>query len=475
MIVTKTFLDRCNTIIKDSPVNTGLNPVAELNYSKLLTRIILHFDHNKVKDLVCDKTYPDISKLKHVLKMVNCGSIDASTFDKKMLSSTFNSKKERAVSFDLIFFLIPQTWDNGRGFDYVEDLYIGSHNSLSTDGSNWYQAKNGFLWETEGIYTTNKLSIELDKFSSKDGNKSNIIIGVSHFDFGNENINLDITETFNKYITGELENYGIGIAFSPTLELTEKEFTQYVGFFTQFTNTFFEPYVETTYNEVISDDRATFYLDKPNRLYFYSNVGGFPTNLDELPICSVNGSEIASKQATKGVYYVELELSSEDYGNKEMVYDTWTSLIYKGKKLKDVELDFVTLSEFDFYQFGSGDQLPKQYVPSIRGINYDEKIKRGDIRKVIVEARIPYTTNQLQIIDNMEYRLYVNDGVRELDVISWQKLERCWNHNYLLINTNDLLPNRYKIDIKIYSNMEVKHFENILSFDIINDVTEVYT
>ena len=45
----------------------------------------------------------------------------------------------------------------------------------------------------------------------------------------------------------------------------------------------------------------------------------------------------------------------------------------------------------------------------------------------------------------------------------------------LLINTNDLLPNRYKIDIKIYSNMEVKHFENILSFDIINDVTEVYT
>lgn len=102
MIVTKTFLDRCNTIIKDSPVNTGLNPVAELNYSKLLTRIILHFDHNKVKDLVCDKTYPDISKLKHVLKMVNCGSIDASTFDKKMLSSTFNSKKERAVSFDQI-------------------------------------------------------------------------------------------------------------------------------------------------------------------------------------------------------------------------------------------------------------------------------------------------------------------------------------------------------------------------------------
>lgn len=474
-MVIHTFFDKCNTIIKDSPVNVGLNPIAELNYSKLITRTILHFDHNKVKDLVCNKTYPDIKKLKHVLKMVNCGSIDPSTFNKKNFTSTFNGKKERAISFDLIFFLIPQEWDNGRGFDYVEDLYMGSHNSLSTEGSNWYQAKNGFLWNTEGIYTTNKLSVELDKFSSKEGNKSDIIIGVSHFDFGNENINLDITNIFNKYITGELTNYGIGIAFSPTLELTKKEFTQYVGFFTQFTNTFFEPYVETTYNEVISDDRASFYLDKPNKLYFYSNLGGVPTNLDELPICIINDLEIASKQATKGVYYIELELSSNDYGNKEMIYDTWTNIIYKGKKLKDVELDFVTLSEFDFYQFGDGDQLPKQYVPSIRGINYSEKIKRGDIRKVIVEARIPYTTNQLQMIDNMEYRLYVHDGVRELDVISWRKIEKCWNHNYFLIDTNILLPNRYYIDVKFYSNLEVKHFDNVLSFDIVNDVTEVYT
>lgn len=474
-MVTKTYFDKCNTIIKDSAVNTGLNPVAELNYSKLLTRIIFHFDHNKVKDLVCDKTYPDMSKLKHILKMTNCGSIDQATFSKKHLTSDFNGQKERAVSFDLIFFLIPQDWDNGRGFDYVEDLYIGSHNSLSIDGSNWYQAKNGYLWENEGIYSTNKLSIELDKFSSKNGNLSDIIIGIHHFDYGNENINLDVTETFNKYITGELENYGIGIAFSPSFELTEKDFTQYVGFFTNFTNTFFEPFIETTYDEVISDDRVTFYLDKPNRLYFYSNIGGFPTNLDELPICIVNGSEIVSKQATKGVYYIELELSSEDFGDKEMVYDTWTNLIYKGKKLKDVELDFVTLSEFNFYQFGNGDQLPKQYIPSIRGINYDEKIKRGDVRKVIVEARIPYTTNQLQIIDNMEYRLYVNDGVRELDVISWQKLERTWNHNYFLINTDELLPNIYYIDVKIYSNMEVKHFHKNLRFEIINDVTEVYT
>lgn len=474
-MVTKTFFEKCNTIIKDSPVNTGINPVAELNYSKLLTRVILQFDHNKVKNLVCDKTYPDISKLKHTLKMINCGSLDYSTINDKHFNSVFNAMKERAISFDLIFFLIPQEWDNGRGFDYVEDMRNASHRAMSTDGSNWYQAKNGYKWRTEGIFTTTELSIELDKFTSLNGNLSEVIIGKQHFDFGNENINLDITDAFNKFITGDLINYGIGIAFSPMFEMEEREYTQYVGFFTQFTNTFFEPYIETVYCDYISDDRASFYLDKPNKLYFYSNIGGFPTNLDELPICVIDDISYQSKQATKGVYYIDIELSSDEYEDNVMLYDKWTNLKYNNKTIKDVELDFVTKSNTNFFNFGNGDELPKQYVPSIKGINFDENIKRGDIRKLIVETRIPYTINQTQIIDKMDYRLYVNDGVRELDVISWQPVNKAWNHNYFLINTNDLIPNRYHIDIKIYSNLEIKHFKKIITFNIVNDVTEIFT
>lgn len=474
-MITKTYFNKCNTIIKDSYVNSGINPVAELNYGKDLTRIIFQFDTEKIEKLVCDKTYADISKLKHKLVMTNCASLDNTILDKKMLSSTYQGFKERAVSFDIIFFLIPKQWDGGRGFDYVNDLALrGTNNALSTEASNWYNAKSGVKWETEGIYSIDKLSLEYDKFSSTYGNQSEIIIGRYHFDYGNESIEFDITDTVNKFITHEIENYGIGIAFTPMLENSKTTYSQYVGFFTPFTNTFYEPYVETSYEEVICDDRNDFYLDKLNRIYFYSNIGGNPTNLDELPICEVNGSQIVSKQATKGVYYVELLLSSEDYDENTMIYDTWTNLKYKGKKLKDVELDFVTKSEDDYFQFDDTETLPKIYVPSIKGIQYNEKIRRGDIRKVIVEARVPYTTNELEIIDGMSYRLYVMDGVRELDVIKYEAINKTPNYNYFLINTNDLLPNRYYLDVKMESNLEVKHFRKILSFDIVNDITEKY-
>ena len=61
-INTKTYITKSNTIVKDSNVNLSLNPVMELNYGKMLTRGIIYFDHNKVKKLVEDKTYPDMSK-----------------------------------------------------------------------------------------------------------------------------------------------------------------------------------------------------------------------------------------------------------------------------------------------------------------------------------------------------------------------------------------------------------------------------
>lgn len=474
-MITKTYFDKCNTIIKDSYYNTGINPVAELNYGNSLTRIIFHFSTDKVKKLVDDKTYPDISKLKHVLKMTNCASLDNTILDKKLMTSDYQSFKERAVSFDVILFLIPNDWDGGRGFDYARDMaLVGTNNSLSVKGSSWYFRRTGYKWDTDGIYTSQFLSMENDKFSSENGNLSNIIVGKCRFDYGNENLEIDITDVFNKFMNNEIKNYGLCLSFDPVLEMQKTKLSQYIGFFSPYTNSFYEPYIETSYCDHISDDRYNFYLDKPNKLYFYSNIGGFPSNLDELPICNINGSQIVSKQATKGVYYIDLMLSSDEYESNTMIYDSWTNIVYKGKKLKDVELDFVTKSENDFFNFYNSDKLPKKYVPNINGIKYDEKIKRGDIRKIIVDARVPYTVDEMEIIDNMEYRLYVMDGVREIDVISYEPVEKTCNYNYFLINTNDLIPNKYFIDIKISSNLEVRHTRKVLSFFIINDLTEQY-
>lgn len=472
-IVTKTYISKSSTIIKNDTLNLGLNPIMELNYGKMLTRGLIYFDHTKVKKMVEDKTYPDINKLHHILKITNTSSLSNVEKYKPCMNSFYEDVKERASSFDLIFFLINKEWDEGKGFDYTRDLHIGSHRKCIQSGSNWFNCKNYIPWDEEGIYANDNLSFELDKYNSKKGNLSKIIIGVQHFDFGNEDIKLDITETFNKFITDEIKNYGIGIAFAPQFEneLTDK--SQYIGFFTQNTHTFFEPYVETTYDEIIEDDRSNFYLDKDNKLYFYASVGGNYVNLDNLPTCVINGVEYPTKQATKGIYYININLSSEEYEYDTMLYDTWTNLSYNGKNLKDVELSFVTKPSDGYFSFG----LPTQnedtaFIPSVYGINDREEIKRGDIRKVNIECRIPYTTNQLRSVDGIEYRIYTLEGIKQYDIIEWTKVERAFNENYFLINTNELVPGRYYVDLKIHKNLELFEHLRVLEFDIVNDATE---
>lgn len=478
-INTKTFISKSNTLVKDSKVNLSLNPVMELNYGNMLTRGIVYFDHNKIRKMVEDKVYPDMTKLKHVLHMTNAASVNDRKINCPMMTSDHTSDKMRAISFDLIFFLIPQPWDSGRGFDYERDLYETSNRSYSIDASNWYNYSTYCKWDSEGIYTTDKLSKELDAFTSVNGNLSQIIIGYQHFDKGNEPIELDITEVVNKFITGELCNFGIGIAFSPLYEDITLDYSQYVGFFTQHTNSFYEPYVETTYDDYINDDRVDFYLDKPNKLYFFSNIGGKNVNLDELPVVEVNGIEYESKQSTKGVYYIEIELSSSEYEENTMFYDTWKNLKYNGKNIPDVELSFTTKSQNDYYRMGlptieNTTKANTKYIPYIYGIQYHELILRGDIRKIGVECKIPYTSNQIYAVDNLEYRLYTKNGQDEITVIDYSKVEKAYNTNYFLIDTNDLIPSRYYIDIKVSYDMEEIYHKDVLEFDIVNDKTEKF-
>lgn len=468
-IVTKTYFDKVNTIVKDNPVNLSLNPIMEINYGNMLSRGLIYFNHHKIKKMIEDKIYPDITKLRHVLHMTNTSSIVDKAINNCGIDSQLDGNRQRASSFDLIFFLIPKEWDSGRGFDYIMDLYNGSHRGVSTDGSNWYKYRNYFKWDEEGIYSTSTLSKELDAASSFKGNLSDKIIGYQHFDYGNENIDLDITCTMNKFITDEIPNYGIGIAYAPSFEDLKTTNSQYVGFFTQHTNSFFEPYIETTYDEVIHDDRINFFSDKDNKLYFYCKIGGEYINLDVMPKCNVNNVEYEVKQATKGIYYIDINLSSDLYSSDTMLYDTWSNLIFNGKKIDDVELSFVIKKNSDYFNFGlPNGQDTDRLVPSIYGIDYNERVLRGDIRKLNIDCRIPYTSGQMKAVDNIYYRLYVNEGVEEYEVIKWQKAEIGYNENYLLLNTEDLIPHRYHIDIKICQNMEEIIYKNMIQFDIVS-------
>lgn len=488
-MVYKTYISKFNTIISNSKLNTGINPISELVYGhdNIVSRALLYFDHTQVKKLMDDGIMPNMSKMKHVLHITNAGSIDFTQLHQKETSSINDNKKIRATSFDIIFFLIPKPWDRGKGFDYSTsyfnvDFYsktvVDPNRLISTDGSNWFQRMNGLPWDEEGIYTNDTLSKEYDKFSA---NEDSIIVCRQHFDIGNENINIDITETFNKFLTGELENYGIAMAYSPLLEVTDSEYENYIGFLTDKTNTFFEPFVETRYSDVVMDDRSNFVLNKNNKLYLYCTIGDTLQDLDNNPTVTIkNGDdevimELESQKHTRGIYYVDLKLSKGDFEADTMLYDTWGNISYQGIKLDDVELDFVLKDTPNFFNIGNSLSVTNTtFTPSITGIKEKEQIKRGDIRKMIISAKPNYTINTTQLVDNIDIRLYVRDGTREIDVIEWDSINRAFSENFYILDTNMLIPQRYYADIRITYGMNSIVHHDVLSFDIVDDLNNKY-
>lgn len=491
------YINKFNTIIKDSKLNTSLSPVSELVYGRNLvyTRALFYFDHSMLKNLYENDIMPNMEKMTHILHITNAGSTDFTQLHKCESSSIQDAYKMRAVSFDLIFFLIPKHWDSGKGFNYEKTYFnygyytttpIDPHRMVSEDGCNWFQRENGMKWDEEGVWSNDTLSLEYDKWAA---GEPSLVIGRQHFEYGNENIELDITDTVNKFINGDLENYGIGFAFSPLMEVTDDKWENYVGFLTDHTNTFFAPYVETRYCDVISDDRSNFVLNKRNKLYLYSIIGEHLEDLDELPIVTIRNSEeevlndidgnplenIEAKKFSKGVYYIDVCLSKKDFEEDVMFYDTWTNIKYQGIELDDIELDFVVKPTPNFFNIGTSLEAENiTYNPTISGIKEKEQIRRGDVRKLVINARPTYSFNTYRLLDSIDIRLYVRDGTREIDVISWDGVNKAFNDNFYLIDTNMLMPQRYFVDIRISYGMNSIIHHDVLSFDIVELMNNKY-
>lgn len=459
----KTYLDKTNTIIYNSTYNTSQNPVCELYYGNGYTRILLHFNTDDLTSKINDGTFTDISKLKHILRMKNFWGFQ-SINDVHLFNSGKIGIKERTSSFDLYLVKIPEgeLWDSGVGNDFSKDGFVTGNHVVSENGSNWFNSKTDVEWNTKGVYT-----------GITSGNSN--IVSTQHFDIGNEDIEFDITNEVNSIISGNTINNGFLICFDESLEQLSTKYTQYVGFASSTTTTFFKPYLETIYNNEIVDDRNNFYLNKVNRLYFYSNIGGDLRNLDANPVCTIFDSEnnvisgpITATATTKGVYYVETTISNVE--PETMFYDTWSNIIYNNNSFPNVELEFTTKKYSDYFSFGNNEPEKVKYIPSIYGINHGEKINRGNIRKVFVNPRVEYTTNTIDYITGIQYRLYVKETNKEITVIDYEPINRTPSSNYFTIYTEDLIPNEYFVDIKISRyDEEIIHKEK-LKFEIINEL-----
>ena len=473
------FIDKTNTIIKHSEQNMGLNPILNIAYGSYEMKGLIHFNIDKIKELINDKTFADKSKLKFTLKMTNCASIDEIPMNKPLVRGV-DCKAVRATSFDLMLYKLPIHFDAGNGFDYINDFWEHDNQSFRKDGSNWYCCRTGLMWNGDikphsfkdingDIYEKEFLNDEYKKYIN---GEESIIIGTQHFDYGYENLSIDITDYVYNVIDSMYDiNYGLCLSFIPSLNEISDEKLNSVSFFNDNTNTFFHPYIEAAYDEHISDDRESITYGRKNKLYLYVTDNGEHVNLDEMPSCSIDDTLLEVKQATKGVYYAILPPLMSNIVEDTMYYDKWSNLALNGEKIDDVEMEFYVNPRSRKLSIGSNSDIRKNIVPTFFGINDEESINVGDVREIGVDFVTKYETNKKILIDSGEYRLYVKDGDREIDVIEYQPIEKCFLNNFFVIYTDELIPNKYFVDVKIKLGRETKIYKEAFRFKIVNNVT----
>jgi len=502
MSILRSYIDKNNTIISNSLVNTGRNPVIELNFgaSDLVvpnfgfTRFLFDLDLDLLRENILTGVISTgcTSAMTHTLKMTN-----TSSFDNELLNTFMSNERRRATSFDLILFRIPkfsgstgtpQFWDEGVGYDY-NDFNIAQNSAMggsspltyvdsrafSTRPSNWFQTTTINNWSVPGLYSnTNSLTgLTGCNFSAL------TIVAQQHFEFGNEDLNMDMSHEINSLLSGGTTGVtGWGIAYLPQIEnisgLTE---SYSVAFFSRHTQTFYQPYLLTTYDDLIQDDRNLFLKNQTNKLYLYVYQNGNLVNLDNTPFVRIQDrtgvavtgmTSLPTCLRTRGVYEVVVPNGFTGSPTPCQYFDIWSGLTINGQSIPNVTNQF-TLQQYSAgIQIGPESKEPLKFGFDFYGILQNENILNTDIRKVGVTIKKAYTGQELLQNISAFYRVYVKEGTTEVQVQDWTPINRTPNEFYFIFDMRDKIPNQYYVDIQVNTSGEKDTYKKQLTFNIVN-------
>jgi hypothetical protein len=460
--------------------------VPNFGYSRLLFNLDLSLLEQNISSGVISTGCT--TGMTHTLKMTN-----TSSFDNELLNTVMSNQRRRATSFDLILFRIPnlsgdtgnpQEWDEGVGYDYndfniakssaqggMSPLTYVDSRAFSTRPSNWYQTTTVSDWSEPGVYSnTNSGTVNYSGLT---------IVARQHFELGNEDVNMDMSDEINGILNGSITGVtGWGVAYLPQIEnLTGLTDSYSVAFFSRHTQTFYQPYLLTNYNDLIQDDRNQFLKNQTNKLYLYIYQNGDFVNLDNNPTVNIKGRDglplsgatnLTTCLITKGVYEVTVPNVFSSSPAPCMFYDVWSNLSINGQSIPNVENQF-TLQEYNAgIQIGSLSKEPQKFGFDFYGILQNEQILTSDIRKVGVTIKKAYTAQQMLLDVSAFYRVYVKEGTTEVQVQDWTPINRTPNEYYFMFDMRDKLPNQYYVDIQVNTSGEKDTYKKQLTFNIVN-------
>ena len=181
--------------------------------------------------------------------------------------------------FTLTISPISQSWEEGYGLDmdnYTDLTYNGT-------GSNWMNAKASTTWTTPGgdYLTTPSL------------------VYTASFDTGIEDLEVDITNLVEQWITGTagggIENYGVGVQLTSSQASGSRSY--YTKKFSARSSEYFfkRPIIEARWDDTRRDNRGNFFISSSalsadnnlNTLFIYNFYRGQLTNLADVGTGSI--------------------------------------------------------------------------------------------------------------------------------------------------------------------------------------------
>ena len=451
----RSYFEKNNTILKNSQVNTAKNPTTEIFYGSGFSKFIFKVDFTELENKVNSGEYVITTGTTHTLHLTN------TIFgDETFLGAKRGTGRQRTNSFDLILFQVPEFWDEGLGFDYEDGAYdfTTGNNTFDERPSNWFNRTTLNSWSVEGVYSTTPTILE-----------------TIHFDNGNEDINIDITNYVNGVLSGNT-NHGLGLAFSVIYQDLEAEVDQSVAFFTKYTQTFFEPYVESFFDDRIEDNRSNF-IEKVNQnLYLYITKGTNFYDLDSNPTVDIldsNGVEIVgltgltTTKIRKGVYKVTFGLDGVICDGKRFFFDKWKNLTIDGVSINNVNQRFIPKPYTSLYSIGDNPRELDRYAIQFFGVKQNEKIIRGEKRKIVITFKSINESKPI-LFDEVFYRIYIKEGKTNVIVHDWTQLD-VTNENSFTLDTSIYIPREYFLEIKGKTHSEEIFYENEIKFEIVSE------
>ena len=466
MTIYRSYFSKNNTLISGNKTNNGKNPVCEISYGtadKELSRFLFDIDLSLLKNKINTGIINSGSIVSHTLNMTNTIRFAEEYVGKKSYTASIH----RASNFTLDLFQVNQEWDEGTSYDFIYGVnYL--KNSIEQE-SNWVNRKLNTPWDCAGAYSAG----------------TNTIINSQYFRSGSENISIDVTNLINNRLISNTSSNGLGIKFQDIYENTATNLREAVGFHTKYTNTVYEPYIETVIDDIITDDRNFFFLDKENNLYLYSPEDVIINNVtiydyEDNVYCMISGASVVN--ISKGVNKISLTIDSDTYPDAVIFRDVWNVII--NGKTKSISNMFYLISQDNYFNFNNQINFDN-YFFSFQGIKEREKISSNHIRKIKVLVKEMYPNQNNFIPLDIEYRIFTTVASKyEIDYIPFTKVNRT-NYGYEFnLDTSWLIPQDYKIQIRLkngyyFENKEILNFkvvsEGINIFNYVVPTTTVYT